>query len=135
MKPADVSDDGKGVRRYLEYRLSDLISRLRIPFPIDLAFNENKQFAGDFLSAIEAAMKLGANTLALEPAQEAGLNSNMATIVGNYLSHWGTGQALAFSASALQGVMAAIDAYCDCFTFVSAPWAAPKYYRSLTQRI
>ncbi|MEQ1403590.1 AAA family ATPase [Neorhizobium sp. Rsf11] len=132
-----VESAKEGVRQYLEYRLSDLISKLRIPVPIDLAFNENKQLAGDFLNAIEAAVKLhkAANTLVLEPAQEAGLNSNMATIVGNYLSHWGTGQALAFSAPALQGVMAAIDAFCDCFTFVPASGTAPKYYKSLSQRL
>ncbi|RVK61766.1 hypothetical protein CN155_02645 [Sinorhizobium meliloti] len=136
LQAGQVESAKEGVRQYLEYRLSDLISKLRIPVPIDLAFNENKQLAGDFLNAIDAAVKLHklANTLILEPAQEAGLNSNMATIVGNYLSHWGTGQALAFSAPALQGVMAAIDAYCDCFTFVPAPGAAPKYYRSLSQK-
>ncbi|MBY5413557.1 hypothetical protein HFO98_35320 [Rhizobium leguminosarum] len=120
----------------MEYRLSDLISKLRIPVPIDLAFNENKQLAGDFITAIEAAVKLqkAAGSLILEPAQEAGLNASMTTIVGNYLSHWGTGQALAFSAPALQGVMAVIDTYCDCFTFIPSPGAAAKYYKSLSQK-
>jgi hypothetical protein len=57
----------------------------------------------------------------LDAAQETGLNANMATIVGNFTSHWGTGQALAFTASALLGVMNAIDQYCDCFTFEPSP--------------
>ncbi|TBZ05058.1 ATP-binding protein [Rhizobium leguminosarum] len=136
LQAGQVESAKDGVRQYLEYRLSDLISKLRIPVPIDLAFNENKQLAGDFITAIEAAVKLqkAAGSLILEPAQEAGLNASMTTIVGNYLSHWGTGQALAFSAPALQGVMAAIDTYCDCFTFVPSPGAAAKYYKSLSQK-
>ncbi len=136
LQAGQVESAKEGVRQYLEYRLSDLISKLRIPVPIDLAFNENKQLAGDFLTAIEAAVKLqkAAGSLILEPAQEAGLNASMTTIVGNYLSHWGTGQALTFSAPALQGVMAAIDTYCDCFTFVPTPGATAKYYKSLSQK-
>lgn len=136
LQAGQVESAKEGVRQYLEYRLSDLISKLRIPVPIDLAFNENKQLAGDFLTAIEAAVKLhkAGGSLILDPSQEAGLNASMTTIVGNYLSHWGTGQSLAFSAPALQGVMAAIETYCDCFTFVPAPGAPPKYYKSLSQK-
>lgn len=136
LRAGQVEPAKEGVRQYLEYRLSDLISKLKIPVPIDLAFNENKQLAGDFLNAIEAAVKLqkAAGTLILDPAQETGLNASMATIIGNYLSHWGTGQALAFSAPALQGVMAAIDAYCNCFTFMPSPGAPLKYYKSLSQK-
>lgn len=137
MLQAGQADSAKeGVRQYLEYRLSDLISKLRIPVPLDIAFNDDKQVAGDFLKAIEAAVKLhkAANSLVLDAAQEAGLNTNMVTIVGNFLSHWGTGQAAAFSAQALLGVMQAIDDYCDCFTFEPAPSAARIYYKSLSQR-
>jgi hypothetical protein len=39
----------------LEYRLSDLISKLRIPVPVDIAFNDDKQLSSEFLKAIEAA--------------------------------------------------------------------------------
>ncbi|MDX0290295.1 AAA family ATPase [Sinorhizobium medicae] len=126
----------EGVRQYLEYRLGDLISRLRIPVPVDVAFNENKQLASEFLGAIDAAVILNqaANRLVLEPAQIAGLNTNMATIVGNFLSHWGTGQTLSFTGAALLGVMQAIDNYCECFTFEPAPGAPRAFYKSLQQR-
>ncbi|MBY5714728.1 AAA family ATPase [Rhizobium leguminosarum] len=137
MLQAGQADFGKeGVRQYLEYRLSDLISKLRIPVPVDVAFNDNKQLASEFLSAIEAAVKLhkAAGSLILDAAQEAGLNANVATIVGNFTSHWGTGQALAFTAPALLGVMNAIDQYCDCFTFEPNPAAPRKFYRSLSQK-
>ncbi len=126
----------EGVRQYLEYRLSDLISKLRIPVPVDVAFNDNKQLASEFLSAIEAAVKLhrAAGSLILDAAQEAGLNANMATIVGNFTSHWGTGQALAFTAPALLGVMNGIDQYCDCFKFEPNPGTPRIFYKSLSQK-
>lgn len=138
MLQAGQADFAKeGVRQYLEYRLSDLISKLRIPVPVDVAFNDNKQLAGEFLGAIDAAVKLhkAGGSLILEPGQEAGLNTNMATIVANFTSHWGTGQALAFTAPALLGVMNAIDQYCDCFTFVSNPGDPRKFYKSLSQKL
>ncbi|MDP2118529.1 MAG: AAA family ATPase [Hoeflea sp.] len=138
MLQAGQADFAKeGVRQYLEYRLSDLISKLRIPVPVDVAFNDNKQLAGEFLGAIDAAVKLhkAGGSLILEPAQEAGLNANMATIVANFTSHWGTGQALAFTAPALLGVMNAIDQYCDRFTFVPNPGDPRKLYKSLSQKL
>ncbi|WP_442753290.1 hypothetical protein ACNHKD_09745 [Methylocystis sp. JAN1] len=126
----------EGVRQYLEYRLSDLILRLRIPVPVDVAFNDNKQLAHEFLQAIEAAVKLhqAANSLVLDAAQVAGLNANVATIVGNFLSHWGTGQTLSFSGPSLLGVMQSIDKYCECFTFGPSPGAPRQFYKSLHQR-
>ncbi|UWU70568.1 AAA family ATPase [Bradyrhizobium sp. NC92] len=126
----------EGVRQYLEYRLSDLISRLRIPVPVDVAFNDNKQLAHEFLQAIEAAVKLhqAANSLVLDATQIAGLNANMATIVGNFLSHWGTGQTLSFSGPSLLGVMQSIDQYCECFRYEPSPGAPRQFYKSLHQR-
>jgi hypothetical protein len=137
MLQAGQTDSAKeGVRQYLEYRLSDLISRLRIPVPVDIAFNDDKQLSNEFLKAIDASVKLhkAANCLMLDAAQEAGLNTNMVTIVGNFLSHWGTGQVAAYSAPSLLGVMQAIDDYCDCFTFEPTPGAARAYYKTLAQR-
>jgi hypothetical protein len=137
MLQAGQADSAKeGLRQYLEYRLGDLIGKLRIPVPMDIAFNDDRQVAGDFLKAIEAAVKLhkAADSLVLDAAQEAGLNTNMVTIVGNFLSHWGTGQTAAFSAPSLLGVMQAIDDYCDCFTFEPTPGASRVCYKSLSQR-
>jgi hypothetical protein len=84
LQASQVDFAKEGVRQYLEYRLSDLISRLRIPVPFDVAFNDNKQLASEFLQAIEAAVKLhqAANSLVLDATQVAGLNASMATIVG-----------------------------------------------------
>jgi len=136
LQAGQVDSAKEGVRQYLEYRLSDLISKLRIPVPVDIAFNDDKQLSNEFLKAIEAAVKLhkAAHALTLDAAQEAGLNTNMVTIVGNFLSHWGTGQTAAFSAPSLLGVMQAIDDYCDCFTFEPTPGAARIYYKTLSER-
>jgi hypothetical protein len=136
LQAGQVDSAKEGVRQYLEYRLSDLISQLRIPVPVDIAFNDDKQLSSEFLKAIEAAVKLhkAANSLELEAAQQAGLNTNMVTIVGNFLSHWGTSQTVAFSGPSLLGVMQAIDDYCNCFTFEPTPGAARIYYKSLSQR-
>ena len=126
----------EGVRQYLEYRLSDLISRLRIPVPVDVAFNDSKQLASEFLNAINSAVNLNqaANKLVLDASQVSGLNTNMMTIVGNFLSHWGTGQTLSFTGASLLGVMQAIDAYCDCFMFEPMPGAPRRFYKNLQQR-
>lgn len=83
---------------------------------------------------LEKLFNKAANCLMLDAAQEAGLNTNMVTIVGNFLSHWGTGQVAAYSAPSLLGVMQAIDDYCDCFTFEPTPGAARAYYKTLGQR-
>lgn len=135
LQAGQVTSAQEGVRQYLEYRLNDLISRLRIPVPIDVAFNDNKQLASEYLSAIEAAVKLhnAANSLVLDASQVTALNVSMATIVGNFLSHWGTGQTVTFTAASLLGVMQSIDAYCDCFTFIP-PGGQKAFYKSLQQR-
>lgn len=136
LQAGQVDNAKEGVRQYLEYRLNDLISKLRIPVPVDVAFNDNKQLAGEFLKAIDAAVKLhqAAGSLVLDPAQITGLNTNMVTITSNFLSHWGTGQALTFTGPSLLGVMQAIEDYCDCFRWEPTPGAARIYYRSLHQR-
>jgi hypothetical protein len=106
------------------------------PPPNFVAFNDNKQLANEFLQAIDAAVKLHqvAGSLVLDPGQVAGLNANMATMVGNFLSHWGTGQTLSFSDPSLLGVMQSIDQYCECFTFEPNPGAPRQFYKSLHQR-
>lgn len=133
LQAGQVDSAKEGVRQYLEYRLNDLISKLRIPVPVDVAFNDNKHLADEFLKSIQAAVNLhkAAGSLVLDPAQVTALNVNMATIVGNFLSHWGTGQTLSFSGAALLGVMQAIDDYCDCFTYEPTPGAPRVFYKTL----
>ena len=136
LQAGQVDSAKEGVRQYLEYKLSDMISRLRIPVPLDVAFNDNKQLGGEFLSAIEAAVKLhrAAGSLILDAGQQAGLNANMASITGNFLSHWGTGQTLSFTGGSLLGVMQAIYDFCQCFTFEPNPGATRLYLKTLDRK-
>lgn len=131
-----VDDAAPYIRQYLEFRLEEVAQRCRIPVPLDLAFNENKQLAQGYLDAIDAAVELNkkAGTLVLDAAQQTSLSTHVATIAGNYLAHWGTGSAHSFSAGALLGVMSAIDAYADCFRFSDPPGSPPRHYKSLGQR-
>lgn len=131
-----VDDAAPRVRQYLEYTLHDVIDRCRIPVPLDVAFGDDKRTPGEYLSAIDAAVKLHqkAGTLILDAPQVASLTMHSAAIVANFLSHWSTGQAGAFSAPALLGVMAAIDAFPDCFKYEPTPGSPKKFYSSLSKR-
>jgi hypothetical protein len=129
-----VDDAAPFIRQYLEYRLEEVVQKCRIPVLFDVAFSDGA-LASDLLSAIDNAVMLHsrAGILILDPAQVLALNANVATITGNYLAHWGTGSAHIFSASALTGVMDAIDEYVDCFRFEDPP-GQRRFYKSLSQR-
>jgi recombinational DNA repair ATPase RecF len=131
-----TEDAAPRIRQYLEYVLQDIIDRCRIPVPLDLAFGDDKRTPGEFLSAIDAAVKLNqkAGTLVLDQAQVQALQNHSTAIVANYLSHWSTGQTQAFAAPALLGVMQAIDDIPDCFKYMPAPGAPKKFYASLNKR-
>jgi hypothetical protein len=131
-----VDDAAPRIRQYLEYILQSVIDRCRIPVPLDLAFSEEKRLPGEFLKAIEDAVELHrkAGTLVLDAAQQKALGLHSATIIGNFLSHWATGQTQAFSAPALLGVMKAIEVFPDCFKYEPSPGAPKKFYASLSHR-
>lgn len=125
------------IREYLEFKLLEVVTKAGIPVPVDFALDDTKKMPQNCFDAIEAAVKLhvAAGTIVLEPAQLAGLQQHVASITGNYLAHYATGQVQAFSASALQGVMAAIDGLADCFRFEHPPGSgAMRYYRSLSRK-
>lgn len=131
-----VDDAAPRVRQYLEYVLHDVISRCRIPVTLDLAFSDDKRTPGEYLKAIEAAVKLHdkASLLILDATQLAALQLHSTAIVANFLSHWETGQTTTFSAPALMGVMQAIDKFPDCFKYEPTPGAPKKFYASLGRR-
>jgi hypothetical protein len=131
-----VDDAAPRVRQYLEYSLHDVIDRCRIPVPLDLAFGDDKRTPGEYLNAIDAAVKLHqkAGTIVLDAAQVQALQMHSAAIIANFLAHWSTGQTQAFSAPALLGVMAAVDAFPHCFKYEPTPGAPKKFYASLSKR-
>lgn len=132
----NATDAAPRVRQYLEFKLEEVIAKVNIPVPIGIAFNDDKHMAKNLIDAINNAVSLhqAANQLILEPAQIAGLNTAVATIVSNYLSHWSTGQTQAFTAPSLRGVMQAIDDFAGCFQHEQPPGSGQlRYYRSLSQ--
>lgn len=131
-----VDDAAPRLRQYLEYVLQTIIDKCRIPVPPDLAFGDDKRTPGEYLNAIKAAVELEdrAGSLILEPAQRQALQMHSATIIGNFVSHWATGQTQAFSAPALLGVMQAIDNYQECFRYEPTPGAQKRFYATLHSR-
>jgi hypothetical protein len=102
---------------------------------MDLAFGDEKRTAGEYLKAINAAVALHekAGDLVLDAGQKTALGLHSSTITGNYLAHWSTGQSQAFSAPALLGVMAAIEAFPDSFKHQPSASEPKRFYRSLNQ--
>lgn len=131
-----IDDAAPRIRQYLEYTLHNIVDRCRIPLPLDLVFGDEKRTAGEYITAISAALDLErrAASLVLDTAQIADFQTHEASIVGNFLAHWSSGQAHAFSAPALLGVMHAIDKLHDCFKYEPTPGATKKFYSSLHKR-
>ncbi|KWV54694.1 hypothetical protein AS156_06925 [Bradyrhizobium macuxiense] len=133
----NTDDAAPRIRQYLEFKLEEVISRVGIPVPIAIAFNDDKHMAKNLIDAVKAAVDLhhAAGRLVLEPAQLAGLGTSVATIVSNYLAHWSTGQTHAFTAPSLKGVMQAIESFAGCFQFEDPAGSGHyRYYRSLSQK-
>jgi hypothetical protein len=128
-----IDDAAPRIRQFLQYTLHDVIDRCRIPVPMDVAFGDDKRTPGEYLAAIQTAVDLNqrAGVLILEQAQVQNLALHSTIIIGNFLSHWSTGQTQAFSASALLGVMQAIDAFPECFRYEPSPGVGRRYFRSL----
>jgi len=134
----NTDDAAPRIRQYLEFKLEEVISKVGIPVPIGIAFNDDKHMAKNLIDAIRAAVDLhdAAGRLVLDAAQLAGLNTSVATIVSNYLSHWATGHTHAFTAPSLKGVMQAIENFAGCFQFEHPAGSTQyRYYRSLSQRM
>lgn len=129
-----VEDAAPRVRQYLEFKLFEVIGRVRIPVPVDFALDDNKKMVQSAIDAIDAAVSLhkAAGSLILDPAQLTAMATNIASITGNFVAHYATGSTHAFSAASLQGVMTAIDDYAACFMFEDPPGSGKRYYRSLS---
>jgi len=137
LKAGQVEDGALRLRQYLEYKLLEVIGRINIPVPVDFALDDTKKQVQSALDAIQAAVALHqtAGQIVLDQQQQAGLQANVASITGNFLAHYATGSTQAFSASSLLGVVAAIDAYAQCFTYEDPPGSGNRrYYRSLSRR-
>lgn len=82
----NVVDAAPRIRQYLEFKLQEVISKVAIPVPIGIAFNDDKHMAKNLIDAIKDAVDLhdAAGSLILEPSQKTGLTTALATIVSNF---------------------------------------------------
>lgn len=137
LKAGQLSEGAGLIRQYLEFVLQQIIKRVHIPVPIDLAVNDHSKMVGTCLDVIVYAVELHekAGVIILEPAQIAGLKGRYApAIVTNWVSHYGTSATASFSPPALLGVLASIDELTKCFQFDSTGSGDYQFYKSLTRK-
>ena len=126
------------VRQYLEFQLSRIISKVKIPVPPDYAIKSDNRTVGNALDAIKDSLDLHkrANVLVLDPQQQADFsNRHVPAIIANYVSHYETGSGTPISAHVLLGVLQSIDDLVDCFKYDDTQVPSQRrWYRSLSQK-
>ena len=127
------------VRQYIEYKLSQIISRLQVPVPPDYATRGDRRTLTTYLGAIIGAVQLfqKAGVCVLTGQQLDDLNKrHYPMIVSNFVSHYETGAGTPFNAYALIGVLGSVDDLSNCFTYLDTTQtpALTKFYRRLDQR-
>lgn len=124
------------VRQYLEFRLAQIIAKLKIPVPPDYAIRSDTKTVGNAIEAISHAIDLydGCGRLVLTPQQNADFrNLHVPAIIANYVSHYETGGGTPINAHVLLGVLQSVDDLAECFRFDDTTRTPPerKWYRSL----
>lgn len=126
------------LRQYLEFVLIQIISRVQIPVPLDLAVKDHAKMVQTCLDSISYAVEIHnkVGTLVLEEQQVVDLTSHhVPAIVGNWVSHYGTSGSAAFSPPALLGVIKNIEELENCFKHESPAGSGRlEWYKSLTRR-
>lgn len=126
------------LRQYLEFVLTQIISRVQIPVPIDLAMKDHAKMVQSCLDAIDYAVRIHdqIGTLVLDKQQVSDLTAqHVPAIVGNWVSHYGTSGSAIFSPPALLGVIQSIEALEYCFKHEVPPGSGKfEWYRSLIRR-
>ena len=96
------------IRQYLEYKLTQVMSKVRIPAPLDFVIRDDRRMVRNCLDCISEAVDLNdrAGGLVLEPDQVNDLkNTHVPSIVGNWVSHYETGAISSLAPSVLVGVL------------------------------
>jgi DNA repair exonuclease SbcCD ATPase subunit len=126
------------VRQYLEFQLSQIISKVRIPVPPDYAIKSDSRTVGNALDAINDSLDLHrrANALILDAQQQADFsNRHVPAIIANFVSHYETGSGTPITAHVLLGVLQSIDDLVECFKYADTQNPPQRrWYRSLSQR-
>lgn len=125
------------VRQYLEFKLSQIISKLRIPVPPDYAIRGDNKTVGNALDAISNAIDLfdAASRLILTQQQKVDFhNQHVPAVIANYCSHYETGGSTPINAHVLLGVLQSVDDLVECFRYDDTSTTPPtrKWYRNLS---
>jgi DNA repair exonuclease SbcCD ATPase subunit len=126
------------VRQYLEFQLSQIISKVKIPVPPDYAIKSDNRTVGNALDAIKDSLDLHrrANALILDSQQQIDFsNRHTPAIIANFVSHYETGSGTPITAHVLIGVLQSIDDLVECFKYNDTQNPPQRrWYRSLSQR-
>lgn len=126
------------VRQYLEFQLSQIISKVRILVPPDYAIKSDNRTVGNALDAIKNSIELHkqANVLVLDTQQQTDFNNrHVPAIIANYVSHYETGGGTPITAHVLLGVLQSIDDLVECFKYDNTQNPPQRrWYHSLRQR-
>lgn len=126
------------VRQYLEFQLSQIISKVKIPVPPDYAIKSDNRTVVNALDAIKNAINLHfqANMLVLDTQQQTDFNNrHVPAIIANYVSHYESGSGTPINAHVLLGVLQSIDDLVECFKCDDTQNPPQRrWYRSLSQK-
>lgn len=125
------------LRQYLEYKLSQVITRLGILVPPDYATRGDKRTLSTYMDAITNAVMLyqAANRCVLTRQQISDLQTrHAAAIMTNYVSHYESNVGTPFNAYVLLGVLQSVDDLATCFMWTDPNDGQLKYYKSLERR-
>jgi hypothetical protein len=127
------------IRQYLEYRLTQIISKVGIPVPMDFAIKDTMKMVSNSLNAIEAAVKLhkAASSLILDAQQIRDLSTiHVPALIGNWVTHYETSSGTSVTPPVLKGVLTTIDKFAECFRYDDTSSTPPmrKWYSSLSSR-
>lgn len=127
------------IRQYAEFKLLQIITKLKIPVPIDFAVRDDKKMMGNALEAVSAALKLNklAGPIVLTSQQEADFqNIHMPAVVGNFVSHYTSGSSIVLAGPVLSSIIQTIDSLTDCFRYDDTTTNPPtrRWYQSLTKK-
>lgn len=133
LKKGQVSLAAPLIRPYLEFKLLEIIEKVRIPVPVDFAMSDATKMADNCIRAIDTAIAVHeqANWIVMTPDQIKNRSTHITTILSNFLSHYATGSTPNFTAPMLLGVLKAIDDYAECFMTTDKVTGKLVYYKSL----
>lgn len=127
------------VRQYLEFKLLEIIDKVRIPVPVDFSIRDDRRMIQNCLDAIKSAVDLqsAAGRAILTTAQISNLISSLVpSLIANWISHYSTGTSSAFTPHVLIGVLNTVDQFSDCFKYdcSCSSGTRRRYYKSLSSK-